>query len=333
MGFNQKSTLYAYVGSGDDFQTYKNELVSYGKINSIAGSNNSVTASWYNDPVKCESTEMDANILDIGDGYLNTIGATILEGRDFIKDSQSDIKNSVIVNEDLVKKFGWSQAIGKRILQKDTIPLYVVGVVKNIFIDGGLWNPLQPMMFRYIPEKDYKYITVSTDLSNIKNVHDYMESQWKIVFPDVLPTVTYMDNNKAQTTQINNHIKAVFIFLGLASLILSSIGLFSLVSLNVIKRTKEIGIRKVLGASIPRIVRNLSLEFVIIISIASVLGSVSGYFLAYMMMDTIWKYHLPVEYTPFVLSVIILFGVSALTVGWRIISAASVNPAHSLRNE
>ncbi len=333
MGFDQKSTIYAWVDDGNSYQIYKVELINFGKINSIAGSSNNLTASWYSDPVKYESTEMDANIMGIGDGYLKTIGATILEGRDFIMDSQTDVKNSVIVNENLVRKFGWDNALGKRIIQRDSVQLYVVGVVKDIYVDGGLWNPLQPLMLRYIPEKDYHFLTVSTDPSNIKEVYDFMEARWKEVFPDVLPTVTYMDNNKAQSSLINKNIKAVFIFLGLTSLILSSIGLFSLVSLNLIKRTKEIGVRKVLGASISRIIRNLSTEFFIIILIASLLGSVSGYFLSFTMMDTIWAYHLPVGLGPFMLSILILFIVSAVTVGWRIFHAASINPAYSLRNE
>lgn len=333
MGFNLKTTVYAYISDPNTWQTYKNELSSYNRIESIAGSANEMTTSWYMDPVKYESTEMDANIMDIGDGYLQTIGATLLQGRDFIRDSQNDMKNSVIVNEELVSTFGWKEPIGKRIVVKDTTQLYVVGVVKNIFIDGGLWNPLRPLLLRYVPEKDYHFITVRTDPAQVKEVYDFMESKWKEVYPDVLPTVRYMDDNKAQSATINNNIKAVFIFLGITSLILSSIGLFSLVSLNVIKRTKEIGVRKVLGASIPRIIRNLSMEFMIILIIASVIGSAAGYFLTYTMIGSIWTYYMPMGVMPFILSVSVLLFLSAGTVGGRIFRAASVNPAYSLRNE
>ena len=90
--------------------------------------------SWYTDPIKFESSEMDVSILDIGDNYLNTIDATIIDGRDFIKDSQNDVEQSVIINETLVNAFNWDDPVGKRIVLRDTLELFVVGVVKDIYI-------------------------------------------------------------------------------------------------------------------------------------------------------------------------------------------------------
>jgi ABC-type antimicrobial peptide transport system permease subunit len=160
-----------------------------------------------------------------------------------------------------------------------------------------------------------------------------MEARWKEVFPDVLPAVTYMDENKAQSSIINTNITSIFVFLGLISLILSSIGLFSLVSLNIIKRTKEIGIRRVLGASIPVIIRNLGAEFIIILIVASAIGSALGYFLAFTMIGSIWTYYLPLGIFPFVISIAGLLVISLVTVGGKIYGAASMNPSLSLRNE
>ncbi len=333
IGFNMESVVYAYVTDGNNYQTFKNELINYNKIQSIAGSTHNIASSWYTDPIIFETSELDVSLMDIGDDYLETIGASLLEGRDFIKDSQNDVENSVIVNEELVRILNWEEPIGQRIILKDTIELYVVGVVKNIYLSGGLWNPVRPLLLRYTLEENYQFISVKAEIKDLKDVHDYMETRWKEIFPDELPTVSYLDMSKAETTLINTNIRTIFVFLGIVALFLSSIGLFSLVSLNIIKRTKEIGVRKVLGASIPRIVNHISKEFIIILTISSVLGSIAGYYLTDMLMGSIWVYYIAIGISPFFFSILILFIISAITVGGKIIRAASLNPAYTLRDE
>ncbi len=333
MGFDMESVVFSYVEDDQGFRIFKNALEGYPEIKSMAGSANSMTSSWYTDPLKYETVEMDVSILDIGDHYLETVGATIVQGRDFIEDSQNDVESAAIVNEELVKTLGWKQPVGKRFVLKDTTELYVVGVVKNIYIDGGLWDPLEPMVLRYIPEENYRFLSVRADVENIKTVHGNMETRWKEIFPDKLPDIRYMEEEKAESAEVNNNIKIMFIFLGLVALALSVIGLFSLMSLNIIKRIKEIGVRKVLGASVPNIVVTVSREFIVIILIASVLGSFAGYFMADMLMASIWTYYLPIGPLSFAFSISIMIIVSAITVGGKVINAASLNPVNTLRDE
>ena len=125
----------------------------------------------------------------------------------------------------------------------------------------------------------------------------------------------------------------IFFYLGAVAVILSAIGLFSLVTLNIIKKMKEIGVRKVLGASVLNIAKNISKEFAVILAIASLLGSVGGYFLAKMFMASIWTYYVPIEFVTIILSVFILFIVSALTIGGKVLKAARFNPVDTLRDE
>ncbi|MFC2124865.1 FtsX-like permease family protein [Bacteroidota bacterium] len=333
LGFDTESVVYAYVNNENRFKQMKNELAGYSHINEITGSRHNATASWYTDPIKFESTELDVDILDIGDGYLSTIGATITAGRDFIKDSQNDVENSVIVNEELVRTFDWENPIGQRIVLRDTLELFVVGVVKDIYLQGGLWNPLKPMLMRYVLEDGYQFLSVKADVSNITQVHELMEEKWKLLFPDELPRVGYMEEGKVESANINKNITVMNIFMGLIACILSAIGLFSLVSLNLIKRVKEIGVRKVFGASLPHLVRRLSREFLIILLIASILGAIGGYFMSEMIMGSIWIYYLPIGPLPFILSIILLFIISGITITGKVIKAASMNPALTLRDE
>lgn len=333
MGFDMESVVFARVKNENGFMAMRNELMGNLKIKEIAGSRHSATSSRYTDPIEFESSELDVTLMDIGANYLKTIGATMIEGRNFIENSQNDVENSVIISKELVHTFGWEEPIGKRIILRDTVELFVVGVVKDMYIDGELWNPLEPLLLRYVTQKDFRFLSVRAELDEIRAVKELMEEKWKLIFPDELPNVEYMEDEKAKSALVNKNIMIIFIFLGIIAIILSAIGLFSLVSLNIIKRMKEIGIRKVLGATIGNIVKNLSREFVLILSIASVIGSVAGYFMAQMMMASIWTYYVPIGVFAFVLSIIILFLVSGITIGGKVIRSASMNPANTLRSD
>jgi putative ABC transport system permease protein len=160
-----------------------------------------------------------------------------------------------------------------------------------------------------------------------------MEEKWKRIYPNEPSDVEYMEVEKADSALVNNNIKVIFIFLGVVAVILSAIGLFSLVTLNIIKKMKEIGVRKVLGASVLNIVRKISKEFAVILAIASLLGSVGGYFLAQMFMASIWAYYVPIEIVTIIVSNLIVFIISALTIGGKVMKAARFNPVDTLRDE
>jgi putative ABC transport system permease protein len=117
------------------------------------------------------------------------------------------------------------------------------------------------------------------------------------------------------------------------ALFLSATGLFTMVSLNIIKKMKEIGVRKVLGATIGNITRVINMKFMIILLIACVLGSGVGWFLSEMLMDSIWDFYQAANGITFVISASILILISVLSIGYKIYNTAKVNPAHVLRDE
>ena len=333
IGFNGSTGLTARVEDEDGYNSLKQEIKDIPNIISIAGATHSFTNSWYTDPIKYKDEELDVQLLNIGEDYLATTGATVLEGRNFIKDSQTDVENSVIINEELVRIFGWEKPIGERIILSDTIELFVVGVVKDVFLGGGMWEPVRPMLLRYTLPENYRYIVVEAKTIDIDAVHDEMEAAWKKVFPYKLPYVRYMDQEMGDVALVNANIKTMFIFLGLIAAILSAIGLFSLVSLDIIKRMKEIGVRKVLGASVIHIVNIINKRYVIILLIASVLGSVMGYYMADSLMGSIWAYYIPIGPTAFIIAIIILTVIAIGTVGVKVLKAALANPSTTLRDE
>ncbi|HEY0744232.1 MAG TPA: ABC transporter permease [Chryseosolibacter sp.] len=332
IGFDPDNVIIAYVDNQGEYETYKNALSANKDITMIAGSQHSIFSSGYNDPVKFETKELEVDIINVGDDYVKTMGLELLEGRDFTKDSETDRKESIIVTKKFADSFGWDNPIGKQITWMDTVKLYVVGVVKDVYTNG-LWREMDPLMIRYTSPEKYTHVIVSMPQEKVKDVNAFMEKEWKQIFPNRLYNGRVINEGMMEATQVNVNIVKMFAFLGIVALLLSATGLFTLVSLNIIKKMKEIGVRKVLGASIANITRIINTQFVIMLVIASLLGSLGAYFLVDMLMSTIWKYYQATTPIALMASVALMFLISGLAIGFKVFNAASMNPVKTLRVE
>jgi ABC-type antimicrobial peptide transport system permease subunit len=208
----------------------------------------------------------------------------------------------------------------------------VFGVVKDIYTNG-LWDELDPMIIRYVPEKDYRFLTVKTSAMKILEVNEFMKDKWNEIFPTRLYSGRSLDEVLRESAEVNENIIKMFLFLGIIATILSATGLFTLVSLTIIRRMKEIGVRKVLGASVVNIAKNLNRQFFIILVIAAILGSVLGSYMGSMLMDSIWKYYVAMNIPSAIISVLLMLLISLITVGFKVYNAAMLNPVNTLRSE
>lgn len=333
LGFAKQGVISAWVVNEAGFNTYRDALSSNKDIELIAGTKNHIANSFYNDPVKFESIVREIDIMDIGENYFDVMDMKLVSGRNFIKDSETDRKESVLVTEELVKQYGWKDSpIGKRLVWSDTVQLYVVGVVKNIY-SRALWLPIQPLMIRYVGPEKYQQLLVKARPEHIASVNEFMEKKWKEVFPNTIYEGLLIDREMQETNDINRNVVIMFGFLGFFAALMTGIGMFSLVSLNIVKKMKEIGVRKVLGASTMNIAGVINMEFIINLSIASVLGGALGYFSADMLMDSIWEYYLKMGWASLMLCALLMFVIALLAVGYKTISTASLNPTRTLRDE
>ena len=160
-----------------------------------------------------------------------------------------------------------------------------------------------------------------------------MNQEWNKVFPNRLYNGRMMGENMQEVNEVNINIVYMFGFMGVITLLLSATGLFTLLSLNIIKRMKEIGVRKVLGASVANIARIVNTEFVIILALASGLGSWAGYVQSDMIMGSIWRYYQSPNSITFIISISLLFLISILAIGYKVFKAATMNPVESLKDE
>lgn len=332
LGFDVKGSVIAWVSSKEDYEIYRNALQGNPEVLSIAGAASGIFSNRDHQPVKYESKQVEVDIIHVGDQYLKTMNLNLIDGRDFIQDSETDKKESVIISQKMAALFGWDKPLGKEITWRDSAKFYVVGVVKDVYTQG-LWRELEPLMIRYIGPEKYSQIVVNAKASNVSSINRFMETKWKEVFPNRLYNGSMLGVDIDQVYDVNKNIVTMYSFLGIIALILSTTGLFTLVSLNIIKRTKEIGVRKVLGASIGNITRIINKEFFIILVTASIIGSILSYYAVDSLMDSIWDYYQATTIFTFVVAISLMFLVSAAVIGYKVFSAASMNPVKTLKDE
>ena len=332
LGFDRKGVVFTYVNGRSEYETYRNAILQNPDVLAVAGSQHHVTGNFYNDPIKSEGKEIESDIMDVGDDYTRTVGLTLVEGRDFVKDSETDRKESVIITQELAKKFGWDKPLGKEIIWMDTVRLQVIGVVRNVYA-RGLWRPIEPMMIRYGNKEKIGHILVSANIAKLQDVNKFMEAKWKEIFPDRLYNGRLMNEELSEANTVNNNIVKMFVFLGIIALLLSATGLFTLVSLNIIKKMKEIGVRKVLGASVANISRIINQEFAIVLLMACILGGWLGSVMAESLMRSIWTYYQKATFSTLIISATVLLVTSVLSIGYKVFKTTRINPSTVLHDE
>ena len=332
LGFDIHNSIIVPVNNKSEFDTYSNLLRDNAEIVSIAGAKSGIFSNRAHEPVSHESRQAEVDIIEVGENYLKTMDLKLEEGRDFIKDSETDRKESIIITQKMADLFGWEKPLGQQVVWRDTIKLFVVGVVKDVYT-MGLWREMEPMMIRYVLPENYSQIVVSAKGGNVTSVNNFMSEQWSELFPNRLYPGRMLVSDLHEINSWNINIMYMYAFLGAIAMTLSATGLFTLVSLNVIKRTKEIGVRKVLGASVLNISRLVNTEFIIILTVASVIGSWASFGWVNTVLGSIWKYYQGANVWTFLIGIGIIFAISFATIAFKVFKVANMNPVTALRDE
>jgi ABC-type antimicrobial peptide transport system permease subunit len=262
------------------------------------------------------------------------MGLHLLEGRFFDERRlTADRSNgSVIVNQKLVSDFGWKEAIGRTVTLYDTTRLTVTGVVKD-FYTSGVWQKIEPTMLRISGSDQYGILAVRGNSSDLAGILDFIKVKWKSLAINSVFGGSLQEDTMQEEKDINGSIMKVNIFLAVTATLLSLIGMYNLVSLDIIRRTKEVGIRKIQGAPVPLIMYLVSRKFLIVLVIASFLGCAGGYYMSNMLLDSIWDYFVQITPVILIMAASIMIVATLLTVIFKIGKAALRNPVDTLRYE
>lgn len=333
LGYTYRGVIQVPVDGNESYERLKIALASDPMIQSIGGSQHHIYSSSAKASVTIGAqSEKEVDVLNVGDDYFKTLNVRVVSGRGFEKDRASDVQEGLVVNEEFVKHFKLPKALGTRILMNDTVSLYIVGVVKDVYLNA-LFQPLAPLAFRYVPEADYRYLVASTDPSKVELVNDKIQEEWKKLFPATLYPGRLMEERMVMALDHFDAVVIIYSFLGMVAIVMSVSGLFGLMSIHLQKRTKEIGIRKILGASVPHILIKTSQLFLIIMCFSFVLGGLMGATMVNKLMDSVWEYYVAVNLKVLSLAVMILFSIASVTIYSIVRRAATANPVEALRYE
>lgn len=339
LGFEREHMLYQFL-EGDmkkNFEPFRNELMQSQAIESVTSSNQppleiNYPSTWVEWPGKNKQNDLRFTFAGIGYDYLKTMNIDLKDGRDFSKDFKSDTAN-VIINEEAAKQMGILDPLGHEINTKRDISRKgkIIGVVKDFHLTS-MHKPIEPLYLFLDNNMGFGYIIIKTKAGKVKEALAILTKMNKKYNPEYPVTFTFAQdvfNKQYKNEQVVAKLSNVFMSL---SIFISSLGLFGLVAFTVGQRTKEIGVRKVLGATVFSITKLISIDFIKFIFYAIVVATPLSWILMSEWLGH-FAYKIELQIILFILAAISIILLSIIIIGVESMKAAFANPVDALRNE
>lgn len=272
--------------------------------------------------------------LFIDDAYLDILGIEFAEGRNFSRKFSTDPTESVIINQTAAKEFGWSKPLGKNFYLKNNdgngLILNVIGVVKD-FHQDSFHNPIEPLII-YNQSNRANFLVIKTSGKNPTAIIEKIKAQIKDIVPNFSLKYYFLDETIKRIYKNDLQIGKLALYFCFLAIILGCLGLFGLTVFLVQKKKKEIGIRKVLGASISEIRESLAQQFVKLVIISMIISFPIAFFIMKRWLQNFaYKTHLGIWI--FLVSGFAVLFISVVTVSIQTIKAARTNPADVIKYE
>ena len=267
--------------------------------------------------------------------FLHTFNLTILEGRNFDESNEAEVWN-ILVNETLVKEVGWQDPIGKTLKDPFTQdndemkPITVVGVLEDFHVNA-LRDKIEPMVVYYYPS-GVTDISIRFEPGNVIKMLDIVEKEWNSMFPNMPFDYFFLDEHFNNIHRSERNLATTFMYFTVLAILIACLGLFGLASYATERRTKEIGVRKVLGSTVSEIILLLSRDFTKLVLLANILAWPIAWYTMQKWLQN-FAYRTEIGYGVFILSGLIALIIALVTVSFRTIKAANSNPVKALKYE
>jgi putative ABC transport system permease protein len=275
--------------------------------------------------------ERGINFAVVDHDFVETLGIQMVEGRDFSRDFIGDTLSGVLVNEALAARLNWEEPIGKRVQlgDGDQIMGRVIGLMKD-YHQTGMYNEVESLMLLYRLDSPILYIKLAEDDEEASL--GFIRERWEEIFPGRPFDYSFLEDDFLEQFSNDRNRRTVFAGFTILVIIIACLGLFGLASYTTERRAGEIGIRKVFGASIQRILRMVTWEFLILILIAFALSVPAVWFLMNdWLQDFVYRYQ--ISPLIFLWTILLILIPTALTVSYQSYKAATANPADSIYQE
>jgi len=350
LGFSKEQLVSLPIRNGDmrrNFEGIKTELLQNPSITAATSCYGLPGSLFAGDAITIPGSGSDIttiNMFLVDYDYIPTLGMELAAGRNFSKDFGRDADGGYILNETAVREFGWGtpeKALGKEIHWKkwsqDNATISdslkrgkVIGVVKD-FHYKSLHQKIEPLVLHIYPSA-FEDIVVKIRPENMKATLAFLEDKWTKLDENWPFEYTFLDEQFARKYESEQIFSKVFITFTLLSIFIACLGLFGLASFTAGQRSKEIGIRKVLGASVPGIVFLLSKDFLKLVVLSLVIAvPLAWYAMSSWLED--FAYRIDMEWWVFAMAGLVAVLIALFTISFQSIKAALSNPVKSLRNE
>jgi ABC-type antimicrobial peptide transport system permease subunit len=334
LGYDKDNLIYF---SGDhkydkDYEAKKNELLKHSDILSVTKNLPPIYIEDSTEKVKWEGQKNHEKIaihpVNVDYDYIKTFNMKMAAGRYFSEEFSTDTSN-YILNETAVKMMGMESPLGKRFWLDDQGGT-IIGVIKD-YHHGSLHQQIEPLVFKLFHRESH-WLSIKLNPANMSEALTFLESKWQQLSPVMPFSYMFFDekiNSLYKAEKKVGVVAKVFTFL---AIFVSCIGLFGLASYMAEKRTKEIGVRKVLGASVPGIVNLLIKDFLKLVLIAVVIASPLGWYIMYRWLQN-FVYRIGIELWIFLYAGGALLVITLFAISYQAIAASLKNPSESLRYE
>ena len=336
LGFEKERLVYATIPFEyeKNYEALKSELLKWPDITHVTRMRNFPTSDHVNSysDLHWEGKNPEDKYLfcihDVDYDLFETFEMSISEGRGFSRLIPTDI-NAYVLNEKAVEIMGIQNPPGKLFSQGDRTG-HIIGVVKN-FHFKSLKNKIEPLVFR-LPINHARRIFMKISSNDILRTMNYIERTWKVFIPDYQAEFGFLDDAYDKLYRSENRMGILVGYFTLLAIFISCLGLFGLASFTIERRTKEIGIRKVLGATVLAIVKLLSKEFIIPVVLSNLIAWPLAYYGVKQWLQN-FAYHVDLNWLYFVVSGVLSLLIATVVVSAQSLRAAFADPVDSLKYE
>jgi len=336
-GFDQKNVISLQLNGpmSRKYPVLKQGLLENPNVKFVTSTNSSVGEGSgkliFNVETDQGMAQKGVNFTLVDHDFIETMGIKMVSGRAFQQNMPSDTLSAVVVNETFVNRMGWKDPIGKKVEAGDanTLRARVIGVMKD-YHQTGMYNDIESLLMAYRPLNDIIYIKLSGN--ETQPTLSFIETKWKEIFPGQPFVYTYLSERFNRQFDADEKRGLIFTMFTILAILIACLGLFGLASYMVEQRTKEIGIRKVFGANENTILRLISRDFLILVSIGIVIAvPVAYYFMSRWLENYVYrtKIGVPLLLSAALLTILITF----ITISYKAYQAAIMNPANALKTE
>lgn len=331
LGYTDKNIVLLDLGRGanqDNANVLKTELTKSPLIKMVAANdgNGNITIG------KIDGKQMEFAYKRMDNNYLSALNIPLVKGRNFSPDFPGDSTYSAVINETFAKQAGWDDPIGKQVdFFWDNRKVTVVGVVKDYHFES-LQTKIMPLLFVANPHYGIGQLVIKLNPDNIPAAMKFIAAAYKKIFPMQPYKYDFMDAINKNKYQAEAKWKQIITFSAFLSIFICCIGLFGLSILSTKKRTKEIGIRKVLGASVQSVVTLLSANFLQLVLISFIIAAPVAWYLNNLWLQK-FPYRIAMSWQIFSLAGVCMVLLAGATISYQSIKAALMNPVKSLKAE